>query len=124
MLSLTSTVAAMPLHPTWPASLMGLGGGRSLLQVRKGISVNFGITRRRAAALLAFLTLLVGLTVTASASYAAAGSGWIGVGNLSASTSAVDVYVYASGDSNPEFVVTGVSYGTVSSYRSVSAGDY
>jgi uncharacterized protein DUF4397 len=95
-----------------------------LLQVGKGISVNFGITRRRAAALLAFLTLLVGLTVTASASYAAAGSGWIRVGNLSASTSAVDVYVYASGDSNPEFVVTGVSYGTVSSYRSVSAGDY
>ena len=36
----------------------------------------------------------------------------------------MDVYVYASGDSNPEFVVTGVSYGTVSSYRSVSAGDY
>jgi hypothetical protein len=86
--------------------------------------VNFGITLRRAAALLAFLTLLVGLTVTASASYAAAGSGWIRVGNLSASTSAVDVYVYASGDSNPEFVVTGVSYGTVSSYRSVSAGNY
>ena len=95
-----------------------------MLQVRKGISVNFGITRRRAAALLGFLTVLVGLTVTASASYAAAGSGWIRVGNLSASTSAVDVYVYASGDSSPEFVVTGVSYGTVSSYRSVTAGDY
>jgi Domain of unknown function (DUF4397) len=95
-----------------------------LLQVREGISVNLRIAYRRAAALLGFLTLLVGLTVTASASYAAAGSGWIRVGNLSASTSPVDVYVYASGDSSPEFVVTGVSYGTVSSYRSVTAGDY
>src|SRR5438874_239831 len=102
----------------------GLGGRHTLLQVREGISVNFRITHRRAAALLAFLTLLLGLTVTASASYAAAGSGWIRVGNLSATTSAVDVYVYASGDSSPEFVVPDVTYGMVSAYKSVSAGDY
>ena len=51
-------------------------------------------------------------------------SGWIRVGNLSANTSAVDVYVYSSGDSSPQFVVPDVSYGTVSAYKSVSAGDY
>jgi hypothetical protein len=79
---------------------------------------------RRAAALFAFLTLLLGLVVTASASYAAASSGWIRLGNLSASTSAVDVYVYSAGDSSPQFVLPGISYGTVSGYRSVSAGDY
>jgi len=74
--------------------------------------------------LFAFLALLIGIPVTASASYAAAGSGWIRVGNLSADTSAVDVYVYSSGASSPQFVVPDVSYGTVSAYRSVSAGDY
>jgi hypothetical protein len=79
---------------------------------------------RRTAALFAFLTLLLGLVVTASASYAAASSGWIRLGNLSASTSAVDVYVYSAGDSSPQFVLPGISYGTVSGYRSVSAGDY
>ena len=86
--------------------------------------MKFQITHRRAAVLLAFLTVLLGMTVTASASYAAAGSGWIRLGNLSASTSAVDVYVYASGDSSPQFVLPGITYGTVSGYRSVSAGDY
>jgi hypothetical protein len=86
--------------------------------------VKFRITHRRAAALLALLTLLLGIFVTASTSYAAAGSGWIRLGNLSASTSAVDVYVYASGDSSPQFVLPGITYGTVSGYRSVSAGDY
>ena len=95
-----------------------------MLQVRKGFKVKFRITHRRAAVLLAFLTVLLGMTVTVSASYAAAGSGWIRLGNLSASTSAVDVYVYASGDSSPQFVLPGITYGTVSGYRSVSAGDY
>src|SRR5256884_855310 len=86
--------------------------------------MKFRIVHRRAAVLLAFLALLLGIPVTASASYAAASTGWIRVGNLSATTSAVDVYVYSSGDSSPQFMVPDVSYGTVSAYRSVSAGDY
>jgi hypothetical protein len=86
--------------------------------------VKFRITRRRVAAPLAFLALLLSIPVTASASYAAASSGWIRVGNLSATTSAVDVYVYSSGDSSPRFVVPDVTYGMVSAYKSVSAGDY
>ena len=86
--------------------------------------MKFRIVHRRAAVLFAFLALLIGIPVTASASYAAASPGWIRVGNLSAKTSAVDVYVYSSGDSSPQFMVPDVSYGMVSAYKSVSAGDY
>ena len=82
------------------------------------------IKHRRVAVLLAFLALVIGIPATASASYAAASTGWIRLGNLSASTSAVDVYVYSSGGSSPQFVVPDVAYGAVSAYKSVSAGDY
>jgi hypothetical protein len=74
--------------------------------------------------LLAFLALLIGIPATATASYAAASSGWIRLGNLSATTSAVDVYVYSSGASSPKLVVPDVAYGAVSSYKTVGAGDY
>jgi hypothetical protein len=86
--------------------------------------VKFQIMRRRVTVLLAFLAVLLGIPVTASASYAAASTGWIRVGNLSPTTSAVDVYVYSSGDSSPKFVLPGVAYGMVSAYRPVSAGAY
>jgi hypothetical protein len=74
--------------------------------------------------LLAFLALLIGIPVSASAADAAASNGWIRLGNLSATTSAVDVYVYPSGNSTPRLVLHNVTYGTVSGYTSVSAGDY
>src|SRR5438067_13505511 len=99
-------------------------GGQIVPQVREGTRVKFRIMHRRAAVLLAFLAILLGIPLTASASYAAASTGWIRVGNLSATTSAVDVYVYSSGDSSPQFVVPDVTYGMVSAYKSVSAGDY
>jgi hypothetical protein len=60
--------------------------------------------------LLAFLAILLGIPLTASASDAAASTGWIRLGNLSATTSAVDIYVYSSGDSSPRFVVSNVAY--------------
>ena len=86
--------------------------------------MKFRITYRRVTVLLAFLALLIGIPVSAPAADAAASNGWIRLGNLSATTSAVDVYVYSSGGSSPKFVVRNVAYGTVSGYRSVSAGDY
>ena len=86
--------------------------------------MKFRIMHRRAAVLLAFLAILLGIPLTAPASYAAASTGWIRLGNLSATTSAVDIYVYSSGDSSPRFVVSDAAYGTVSAYKSVSAGDY
>jgi hypothetical protein len=103
---------------------MGLGGRHIVLQVREGIKVKLRIKRRRAAVLLAFLALLIGIPATASASYAAASSGWIRLGNLSATTSAVDMYLYPAGNSTPRLVLHNVTYGTVSGYTPVSAGDY
>ena len=88
---------------------MGLGGRNIVPQVKREQRLKFRIVHRRAAVLFAFLALLIGLPVTASASYAAMSSGWIRVGNLSANTSAVDVYVYSSGDSSPKFMVPDVS---------------
>jgi hypothetical protein len=85
--------------------------------------LKFRMTRRRAAVLLAFVALLLSIPVTATASYAAS-DGWLRLGNLSTTTSPVDVYVYSSGHSSPEFMVPDVAYGAVSGYRSVSAGDY
>src|ERR1700761_1979306 len=102
----------------------GAGRQQIIPQVKEGTRVKFRIVHRRAAVLFAFLAVLIGIPVTASASYAAAGSGWIRVGNLSATTSAVDIYVYSFGDSSPRFVVSDVTYGTVSAYKSVSAGGY
>jgi hypothetical protein len=80
------------------------------------------MTRRRAV-LLAFVALLLSIPVTATASYAAS-DGWLRLGNLSTTTAPVDVYVYSSGHSSPDFMVPDVAYGAVSGYRSVSAGDY
>jgi hypothetical protein len=90
----------------------------------EGTKVKFRMTRRRAMVLLAFLALLLAIPIAAPASYAAASTGWLRLGNLSAATSAVDVYVYSSGNSSPQVVVPDVSYGTVSSYRPVAAGAY
>jgi uncharacterized protein DUF4397 len=95
-----------------------------VLQVREGIKVKLRIKHRRVAVLLAFLALLIGIPATATASYAAPSSGWIRLGNLSATTSAVDVYVYASGSSSAKLMIPDVAYGAVSAYNSVTAGDY
>jgi hypothetical protein len=84
--------------------------------------LKFRMTRRRAV-LLAFVALLLSIPVTATASYAAS-DGWLRLGNLSTTTAPVDVYVYSSGHSSPDFMVPDVAYGAVSGYRSVSAGDY
>ena len=86
--------------------------------------MKFRMTRWRATVLLGFLTLLFGLLTASSASYAATSTGWIRLGNLSPTTSAVDVYVYPSGSSSPRLVLPDVTYGTVSAYEAVSAGDY
>ena len=75
------------------------------------------------AVLLAFSALLVATPASASAS-AAASTGWVSLGNLSETPSPVDVYLYSSGNSSPQFVQDGVAYGTILPYRSVSAGDY
>ena len=59
-----------------------------------------------------------------SARPAAIGFGWVSLGNLSQTPSPVDVYLYSSGNSRPQFVQHGVAYGTILPYHAVNAGDY
>jgi hypothetical protein len=73
--------------------------------------------------LIALLALLFSIPAAASAS-AATSTGWIRLGNLSPTTSAVDVYLYPSGQSSAQFVLRDVGYGTVSAYETVNAGGY
>ena len=74
--------------------------------------------------LLACSALLVGIPASASASSAATSTGWVALSNLSQTPSPVDVYLYPSGGSSPQFVQHDVAYGTILPYQAVSAGDY
>ena len=60
----------------------------------------------------------------ASAAPAKAGVGWIRLAHLSPNTPAVDVYLYSFGNSKAMIVLHHVSYGTVSPYEKVAAGEY
>jgi Protein kinase domain/Domain of unknown function (DUF4397)/WD domain, G-beta repeat len=53
-----------------------------------------------------------------------ASAGFVSLGNLSENPTPVDVYLYSSGHSSPQFVEHDVAYGTILPYRAVSAGDY
>ena len=88
--------------------------------------MRFPRTIRRITMLLATAALLLGVpaAVAAHASSAATGTGWIRLAHLSPNTPAVDVYLYSFGDSNAQIVLHHVTYGTVSPYEAVSAGDY
>jgi hypothetical protein len=81
---------------------------------------------RRLLMLAAASALLLGIpaAATAYASSATTGTGWIRLAHLSPNTPAVDVYLYAFGNSNAMIVLHHVAYGTVSPYESVQAGDY
>jgi Domain of unknown function (DUF4397) len=86
--------------------------------------VKYRVMPWRPAVLLAFSVLLVGIPASASAAPAATGTGYISLGNLSQTPSPVDVYLYSSGASSPQFVQHDVAYGTILPYRTVSAGGY
>jgi len=88
--------------------------------------VKFPRITRRITMLLAASALLLGIpaAATASAASATSGTGWIRLAHLSPNTPAVDVYLYSFGNSNAQIVLHHVSYGTVSPYEAVTAGDY
>jgi hypothetical protein len=86
--------------------------------------MTFHIRPWRLAVLLAFSALLAGLPASASASSAAVSTGSVSLGNLAQTPSPVDIYLYPSGNSSPQFVGHDVAYGTILGYRPVSAGDY
>ena len=73
---------------------------------------------------LAFLAALAPAAAASSSAPAAAQVGWVRCAHLSPNTPAVDVYMYPFGnDSNPT-VLKHVSYGNVSDYMAVAAGQY
>ena len=76
----------------------------------------------RAAAVAAVLasTVLLG----AGPAGAAAPGGWVRLAHLSPNAPAVDVYLYSFGNPQARLVLHHVSYGTVSQYQAVPAGDY
>jgi hypothetical protein len=81
--------------------------------------------RLLAACTLAFgLTAAVAVASTATASIIKTQDGWIRLAHLSPNAPAVDVYLYAIGNSKAMVVLHHVSYGTVSPYETVQAGDY
>jgi hypothetical protein len=79
---------------------------------------------RWAAVLLALPVILLGLAGVGSASASSQSVGWVRLAHLSPNTPAVDVYLYSFGDSSAELVLHHVSYGTVSPYETLAAGDY
>jgi Domain of unknown function (DUF4397) len=85
--------------------------------------VKYRLIPWRPAVLLAFSALLVGIPASASAS-ADTSTGWVSLGNLSQSPSPVDIYLYSSGNSSPQFVQHDVAYGTILPYQQVNAGGY
>src|SRR5580700_6551344 len=100
-------------------------GRRNVISaVWEGSNVKNRVMPWRPAVLLAFSALLIGIPASASAAPAAGSTGFISLGNLSESPSPVDVYLYSSGASSPQFVQHGVAYGTIRPYQAVNAGDY
>ncbi len=77
------------------------------------------------APLLAALLLISGSAGLATPAGAAdAATGWIRLAHLSPNAPAVDVYLYNFGNPAARVVLHHVSYGTVSPYEQVPAGEY
>ena len=79
------------------------------------------------ASVLGLFTLISGVLAAApaaSAAPASSGAGWIRLAHLSPNTPPVDVYLYSFGNSHAMIVLHHVSYGTVSPYEKVAAGEY
>jgi hypothetical protein len=62
--------------------------------------------------------------VAPAASAQSTGDGFVRLAHLSPDTPAVDVYLYSFGDATAQLVLHHVSYGTVSPFESVAAGEY
>ena len=93
--------------------------------------MNHQAPARRIARLLAAFALIAGWLAAAApaamASPVAAtrqATGYLRLAHLSPNAPAVDVYLYSVGNSSAMVVVHHVTYGTVSTYQPVPAGDY
>jgi Domain of unknown function (DUF4397) len=78
-------------------------------------------------ALFTMISALLGCAASlapAASAAAAPSTGWVRCANLSPGNPAVDIYLLAFGNSGNPTVLRHVSYGDVSSYMAVSAGQY
>jgi Domain of unknown function (DUF4397) len=80
------------------------------------------LIRLAVVALTAALALL--LLAAPAASAQGTGEGFVRLAHLSPNTPAVDVYLYSFGESTAQLVLHHVSYGTVSPFEPVAAGEY
>jgi hypothetical protein len=79
---------------------------------------------RRAARLVTVTAVAGGLAVLGAPAASAAGDGHLRLAHLSPDTPTVDVYVDSVSDPAAKVTLPGVSYGTVSDYRTVPPGTY
>jgi len=91
----------------------------------KSASLALRAVRLAAAAALAAFGLALGqVAAAAPAASASSGVGWIRLAHFSPNTPAVDVYLYSFGNPNAHLVLRHVTYGTVSPFEQISAGEY
>jgi len=76
----------------------------------------------RLAVILGLMLGLLGFAIPAAS--ASKGTGWLRLAHLSPNTPAVDVYLYSFGNPHARIVLRHVSYGMVSPYDQVPAGEY
>lgn len=67
---------------------------------------------------------VAGLGLLTPAASASTGMGWLRLAHLSPNTPAMDVYLYSFGDPHAKIMLRDFSYGTVSPYQHVPAGEY
>src|ERR1700746_1432610 len=72
----------------------------------------------------ALLGYVAPVAAPAASAASAPATGWVRCANLSPGNPAVDIYLLAFGNSGHPTVLRHVSYGEVSSYMAVSAGQY
>jgi hypothetical protein len=76
------------------------------------------------AGLTGTLALLALVAPPALASTQSTGDGFVRLAHLSPNTPAVDVYLYSFGDSTAQLELHHVTYGTVSPFEQIAAGEY
>jgi hypothetical protein len=73
---------------------------------------------------VALMAVMVSAGLGAAPALASPSTGWVRLAHLSPNSPAVDVYLYSFGDPSARLVLHHVSYGMVSPYQEVPAGDY
>jgi hypothetical protein len=82
------------------------------------------LQRKALRLVVAVAVLMSAGLLSAAPAWASPGTGWVRLAHLSPNTPPVDVYLYSFGDPSARLVLRHVSYGMVSPYQEVPAGEY